>query len=93
MFKGRISICELMNMPFKMYNSMYKAAWQESVDKAKEAEEAEKRAKEEEKQAKRQAGKQQMTSRQMIEAGKSTGAGLGLGDIDLEDAAEELGLM
>ena len=38
-------------MPYRMYHTIYRSAWMESVAKAKEAEEEEKRLKEEEKKA------------------------------------------
>ena len=80
-------------MPFKMYNSIYRAAWKDSMEKAKEAEEAEKKMKEEEKQANKQQsrGGRQMSSRQAIDSMRNRGGIIG-GDLDLEDVADELGI-
>ena len=85
-----------MQMPFKMYNCIYRAAWKETMDKAREAEEAEKRALEEEKRERQTANKgnitnNQITSRQMIENMRNKGGIIG-GDIDMDDIADELGI-
>lgn len=77
-----------------MYNSIYRAAWKDSMDKAKEAEEAEKKMKEEEKQANRQqqsTGGRQLSSRQAIDRMRNRGGIIG-GDIDMDDIADELGI-
>ena len=87
-----------MQMPFKMYNCIYRAAWKETMDKAREAEEAEKKALEEEKLERQAASRgggaptnNQFTSRQMIENLRNKGGTIG-GDIDLDDVADELGI-
>ena len=81
-----------MDMPFKMYHALYRSAWLESTRKAKEAEEAQKQAEAEEKAAKRQS-KSGMSSRERLDNIRSKNlGGLDLSGIDMEEAAEELGL-
>ena len=75
-----------------MYHALYRSAWLESMRKAKEAEEAQKQAEAEEKaQRKAQSSSNRgMSSREKLESLKSPTSALA--GIDLEDAAEELGL-
>lgn len=81
-----------MDIPFKMYHALYRAAWLESTRKAKEAEEAQKQAEAEEKAARRQS-KPGMSSRERLDNIRSQNlSGLDLSGIDMEEAAEELGL-
>ena len=73
-----------------MFHTLYRSAWLESESRRKEAEEAEKQAKKEEQQAKRNPGGQAnnaMSSRQAIEKMR------GISGEDLEELAEETGLM
>ena len=79
---------ELMDMPCRMFHTIYRSAWLESEARRKEAEEAEKKAKKEEQEAKRNSGGQKgpstLSSRQAL--AQMQGA-------DLEELAEETGLM
>ena len=81
-----------MDMPFKMYHALYRAAWQESVDKAKQAEEAEKKAIAEEKQAQKKA--KTRSSREHLDdiRARNLAGGLDLSGIDMDDLADELGM-
>ena len=72
-----------MDMPFRMYHTLYKAAWMESVAKAKEAEIAQKEA---EKAERLQKQKASITSREAISSLRS------INSDDLEELAEETGL-
>lgn len=71
-------------MPFRMYHTLYRAAWLESVAKAKEAEEEEKKAREEERKSKKN-GNRSGTAGETIDRIRS------LNSSDLEDLAEEMG--
>ena len=75
-----------------MFHTLYRSAWLESESRRKEAEEAEKQAREEERKAKRNSGGRgggdsSMSSRQAIEKMR------GMSSDDLEELAEETGLM
>ena len=73
-----------------MFHTLYRSAWMESESRRKEAEEAEKQAKLEEQRAKRNPGGRgpdSMSSRQAIEKMR------GMSSDDLEELAEETGLM
>lgn len=76
-----------------MYHALYRAAWLESTRKAKEAEEAQKQAEAEEKAARKQAKGGGMSSRERLDNIRSQNlSSLDLSGIDMEEAAEELGL-
>lgn len=80
----------MMDMPSRVFHTLYRAAWLESEAKRKEAEEAEKQAKKEEQEARRHSGgrgpSSSMSSRQAIEKMR------GISGEDLEEIAEETGL-
>ena len=75
-------------MPFKMYHTLYRSAWLESVAKAKEAEEAEKQAQEEERKAAKSGGS---SNSRRQSAGEALNRIRSLNSGDLEDLAEEMG--
>lgn len=72
-----------MDMPYRMYHTLYKAAWAESVAKAKEAEESEKEAAKAEMARNKGRAK---TSREAISAIRN------INSDDLEELAEDTGL-
>ena len=78
-------------MPNRMFHTFYRSAWMESESRRKEAEEAEKKARKEEQEARRngggRGGNAPMSSRQAIEKMR------GISGDDLEELAEETGLM
>jgi hypothetical protein len=79
----------MMDMPSRIFHTLYRAAWLESEAKRKEAEEAEKQARKEEQEARRRSGGRgpsSMSSRQAIEKMR------GISGEDLEEIAEETGL-
>lgn len=73
-----------MDMPYRMYHTLYKAAWSESVAKAKEAEEAEKAAAKAEQQRNKKAA--------MAPREAALSSIRGMSSDDLEELAEETGL-
>ena len=68
-----------------MYHTLYRAAWLESVAKAKEAEEEEKKAREEERKSKKNNSIRSGTAGEALDRIRS------LNSSDLEDLAEEMG--
>lgn len=83
----------MIDMPFRMFHCIYRSAWLESESRRKEAEEAEKLAKKEEQKEKqanrggRGANQQNLSSRQALEQMR------GISDGDLEEIAEEIGIV
>ena len=85
-YKGKIDICGLRELPYRMIHTIYRAAWLESKARAKEAEEAEKEARKEQRKNSNNRGPKQLSSRQALEKMR------GLSDSDLEDITDEMGI-
>lgn len=103
MYRGRISIGELMNMPNRYFYALYHSAWKESVRKIKQQEEEQKRMEAEEKASRRnnkessskQLNTSNMSARQRVESmvnnRSSNGISLpNLSQDDLEDFIDDI---
>ena len=73
-----------MDMPFRMYHTLYRSAWLESMQKAKEAEDMEKEAKQDSSKGKKNNnGSSRKSAGEVLDA---------LRGADMEELAEELGM-
>lgn len=72
-----------MDMPFRMYHTLYRSAWLESMEKAKEAEDMEKEAKQQNSSKGKNKGSGRKSAGEVLDA---------LRGGDMEELAEELGM-
>lgn len=92
-FHRNVSIKELGEMDFNMYYSLYYMAYSEQLRVEKERVEQEAKEKQAEKESKNNVNKRPKSSRQELEELKNTNALNSMTEADLEDFAEDMGLI
>ena len=79
---------ELIDMPFRIFHSLYRAAWQESEAKRIEAEQAEEEAKKEQQRQAKAKNANMQTQKMSSRAAMNASRGISVSDLD--DVVDEL---